>query len=390
MSSHIMGHYFTISQFYFGTLYMANVANGLGVLIVGFGFMGENHFNNLVEIQKKTGQVYVAGVVDIDPKKLENKKLTEIADRCFVSLEKAFEGDKSYDIVVVVTNTATHNAIIQEIFARCAAQGKKLPALFAEKPLVENTLQAMEVVKRLEEAGYGKKIPFTCGYIFRESPALDACLKYIQDNQLQIEKIETVWQKLRVPSRPSAGVHIDEATHPVDILLNYIFPTLGLSNNELKLKVLLRDYARTIVDEKLQDSLYGSDHIPLATVDYTMNIGGIPVKAHSSFNEAPQRREILIDCGNEMTLKVSFDDQKSDTFTVFVSGETVLCTPFKDPNKLMLEWETFLQNYRQLNDPANAIAPSPKIPTLQDALRDIQITEMLGSLEIGVEQEILF
>src|SRR5271170_2295395 len=153
---------------------MAGLANGLGVLIVGFGFMGEAHYNNLMEIQKKTGRVHVAGIIDNSPNKLLNPKLSEIKDRCFDSIEKAYAGDRTYDIVVVVTNTGTHNTVIQEIFTCCTSQGKKFPALFVEKPLVENLGQATEIVTFLEQLGYGKTTAFTCGYLFRESPALEA------------------------------------------------------------------------------------------------------------------------------------------------------------------------------------------------------------------------
>ena len=352
-------------------------ANGLSVLLVGFGFMGEAHFNNLQEIQKKTGQVYIAGVVDFDPQKLVNPKLSNIRDRCFKSLEEAYTGNRSYDIVVVATNTATHNLVIQQIFDHCVRQSSKLPAMFVEKPLVANTVEAEVMVKSMEKAGYGTTIPFTCGYIFRESPALEACLKYIQDNGMKIEEIETVWQKLRVPTRPSAGVHIDEATHPVDVLF-YILLSLGMPCDNVSLKVLKREYARSIVDENLQAALYGPDHVPLATVDYEIKIGDILVKAHSSFNEAPQRRELWFNCGNDVKLKVACDIQNTDVFTVYVSGNEVLCQPFKNPNKLLREWETFLQN------------SSRKIPTLQDALRDIKITEELGTLEIGQEKKMVF
>ena len=97
----------------------------LKVLIVGFGFMGENHYNNLKEIEK-SGTILIAGVVDDEPAKLKNKKLEQLAGSCFQTLEEAYQGDRTYDIVVVVTNTTTHSHILNEIFNCCLAQTETL------------------------------------------------------------------------------------------------------------------------------------------------------------------------------------------------------------------------------------------------------------------------
>jgi predicted dehydrogenase len=361
--------------------------NALKVLIIGFGFMGENHFNNLKELEKD-GRIHVSGVIDNDPSKLLNKKLASIASCCFASIEKAYENNNYYDVVVVVTNTVTHNDIIKELF-KCSVNQINPPALFIEKPLVENTTQAKETVNFLYKMGYGSTLPFTCGYLFRESPALDKCIKYIQENGLKIQKVRTVWQKLRDTKRPSAGVHIDEATHPVDVLINYLFPVLGLSNKDITLKISKRDYSKSIVNQELQAKFYGSDHVPLATVDYLLSVGGIPIEGHSSFMEGPQRREIWLKCDKDTDLKIAFDDNKTDNFTINISGKNAGYYEFKDPNKLMLEWKTFLQSC-QMKYEKSSSAKNFKIPSLQDTLIDINITEALGNLEIGKEHSFQF
>ncbi len=355
-----------------------SVHNTLKVLIVGFGFMGENHFNNLKEIEKD-GIVSIAGVIDNDSSRLSNKKLESIADRCFENIERAYASNNSYDIVVVVTNTTTHHAIIGELFKCCLKENKPFPALFVEKPLVETTQQAETIIQSLQSKGFGKTVPFTCGYLFRESPALDEAIKYFKDKSLNILKVRTIWQKLRDTKRPSAGVHIDEATHPIDVLVNYLFPVLGLPNQKVSLKVLKREYSKTIVNEALQAKFYGPEHIPLATVDYTLTVGDISIEGHSSFKEAPQRREIWLECDKNTLIKIAFDDNKADSFTAYISGKEADSRLFKEPNKLLLEWQTFL------NSQKSSAVNSPKIPSLHDTFVDIKITEALGKAEIDKE-----
>ena len=237
---------------------------------------------------------------------------------------------------------------------------KPLPALLVEKPLVENTQQAIEMVTRMEAEGYEKTHCISCGYLFRESPALEASLDYIQKNNLTIQKVRTVWQKLRDTNRPSAGVHIDEATHPVDALVNYIFPILGLPTDDIRLQVTNREYSRSIVNQQLQDKFYGKEHVPLAAVDYNMQIGAINVTAHSSFKEAPQRREIWLECSDGKTVKVAFDIQKSDTLTVYENKQEIYFTKFSEPNKLLLEWNTFLDHLHRVKEGGGMLDPSQK------------------------------
>lgn len=352
----------------------------LQVLIIGFGFMGENHYNNLLELEKQE-RVKIVGIVDSNQERFRVKKLEHISNCCFSTIEEAYAAGIKPDIVVLATNTATHYDMINDIFKQSAYRDVKLPALFAEKPLVENSQQAQEIITKLDEAGYGKTIPFNCGYLFRESPALDRCISYIKEHHLTIEKIKTVWQKMRDTRRPSAGVHIDEATHPVDVLVNYLFPVLNLPHDKIKLIVSSREYSRSIVNEELQTKLYGINHIPLASVDYDLTIGNVPVECHSSFMRAPQQREIWLDCEHHITLKVSFDEKNADHFMVYQNGAEIVSAHFEKPNKLFLEWLTFLDSIKG----GTFCKASPKIPNLFDTYVDIFITETLGQAEIDKE-----
>lgn len=361
---------------------MTSIIPVLQVLIIGFGFMGENHFNNLKELEK-TEQVQILGIVESDPSKFNNPKLNLIADRCFISVEDAYSAGLKPDIIVVASNTAAHYQTIQQIFTQCAYRGLKPPALFVEKPLVENCGQAEEIIETLHSYGYGKDIPFTCGYLFRDSPALDRCFGYINDDHFQIDEIQTIWQKLRDTKRPSAGVHIDEATHPVDILVNYLFHILELPRDQITLTVHDRKSSLSIVNPELQKKFYGPDHIPLAAVDYEMNIGAIPVKCHSSFMEAPQRREIwLKNINQSKTIVVSFDEKNADHFIVLQDGNEILRETFDKPNKLLLEWKAWLATFNG--------SQNPVIPTLLDAYVDIAITQALGEEPIGKKKTFAF
>ena len=194
---------------------------------------------------------------------------------------------------------------------------------------------------------------------------------------------------MRDTKRPSAGVHIDEATHPVDVLLNYLFPVLGLSTKNVALTVSKREYSKSIANPELQAKFYGEDHVPLAMVDYKLSVDGILIEGHSSFMEAPQRREIWLTCDKDVELRVAFDDNKTDHFTIFVQGKQQGFEEFKDPNKLLLEWQTFLQSFQGAQGTVKGLEHPPKIPTLKDTFKDIQITEALGTVPLNQEEVLL-
>lgn len=339
------------------------------VLIVGNGFMGVNHLKNLEMLQEEN-LVRVAGIVDSDSNRLKN-----LSYLTFTDLHEACQ-KLDPDIVVVASNTKTHFDVIQTILNSCKKE--KLPALFIEKPLVETSEQARELIQILENEGYPKHHPIICGYLFRFSPIVEEAIRYVKHHNLTIEGIEVRWQKQRVPTRPSAGVHMDEATHPIDLILNFLLPELGIAAKPVSLSCLSRKWDASIIDKKQQQSLYADQPeklLPLAEVEFEMNIANLTIHSLSSFMRPPQIREVALNCSRDTKIVLSYDKDQTDQLMISKGNNTLITKIIERPNKLLTEWRAFIDYYQTGNT-------SAVIPTLQDMLEDIRITEMLENLPL--------
>ncbi len=339
------------------------------VLVVGHGFMGANHVKTL-ELLQQEGKVTIVGVVDTDPVRLKGIPYPSFQDvQAACSLLHP-------DIVVVVSNTQTHYDVIQQILD--FSDNACLPALLVEKPLVETAKQARELALVLKEKKYEREIPITCGYLFRNSPIINQSIDYIHQNRLKLEKVTVQWQKQRAPTRPSAGVHIDEATHPVDLVLNRIFPALGIASEPLSITCFKRDYNISIVDEKQQKALYVNEPdklIPLALVEYEIKTPTISIQSFSSFATPPQVREITLHCSNSTALKLVYDKEQTDYLEIISPTQNKIMLLLKKPNKLLEEWRAFLDYY-------HSGVRTSDLASIQDMVTDIEITESLGTIPV--------
>ncbi|MBS0604596.1 MAG: Gfo/Idh/MocA family oxidoreductase [Verrucomicrobia bacterium] len=342
------------------------------VLVIGHGFMGSNHVKNL-EILQKENRVRIVGIVDIDEKKLKNLPYPTFKDS-----EEACKA-LAPDIVVNATNTAAHYEVSQIVLN--SFQRQRPPALFIEKPLVETSQQALQLASQLQEFGYGNHLPIACGYLFRNSPIVNKAIDHIKTHALRIEEIEVRWQKKRVPSRPSAGVHIDEATHPVDLILNRILPALKLPSTPLSLICLSRQYDDSIIDIEQQRHLYPNLPemlIPLAQVVFEIRTPTIPIHVFSSFIQPPQIREILLKCSNGAQLAMNFDIEQNDRLEVRTPLREASVFIAEKPNKLLIEWRDFLEYYHSSN-------ATDSLASLADMVNDIHITELLNTIPLQQE-----
>lgn len=332
----------------------------VSVMIVGLGFMGMNHLGNLKTLESE-GLVQIVSVVDCDTRRLESIDVPGYAE-----IEEAL-AHTDPDIAVICTNTKTHLAVLKQL-----TEHSPQMAIFIEKPLAPSSAEAEEAIKMLE----GRKV--TCGYLFRESPAAQAAIDHVKQCQLTVERVRTVWQKNRMekgPPRPSEGVHIDEATHPIDLIVNGILPQLGYPVGDITIESVSAkresQVGIPIVDRKMQESLYANDPDkldPVAEVEYCLRVGEIPIEGFSSFAKGPQIREITLECSQQVTLTMRFDHQGGDELEIATSGVKNILS-FPAPNKLLAEWRTFL-NPTDKN--------SWKISQLQDMLLDVQLTEALA------------
>lgn len=105
---------------------------------------------------------------------------------------------------------------------------------------------------------------------------------------------------------------------------------------------------------------------PFAEVHFHLTVAKIPITIFTSFAKGPQEREIKIECKDQTTLFIRFDDQERDIFQVKGGVEE----PFPKPNNILREERAFLNYHRTKKS-------DPKISTLDQALVDMKVLEIL-------------
>lgn len=337
-------------------------------MLIGYGEHGKNHYN-VLDCLEKEGRIKIVSVVDTDESKLSGLE-KELA---FTDINTAFQ-KTSPDIVAIVTNTATHKDVINTILNH-----DKKPALFIEKPITETLEDAHSIINKLKIYGYGTKIPIDFGYLIRHSPAVKKAVEYINDKKLKIKGFEVKWKKKRAPLRPSPGVHIDETTHAIDIILNYILPMTGNKIYNVSLNHLKRKYSRAFIDLEKQKKIYGDSKMnPIGEIEYKAVCGNFPVNGLSSFIREPFNRYIRINC-NECFINIYFDYDKTDSFQVLgkLKKEIIVSENYFmgkiTSGKIYLEWDSFLRYFDENKK------KKPEITTLDQALIDVKITEAMGN-----------
>src|ERR1700722_8798619 len=217
------------------------------VMLIGDGFMGRNH-RQKVETLEAQGNARLVYVVDSDP-----SRLTALNVPASTSVAEAYANSLP-DIIVICANTKSHFTLLAQIFDFSKKYGK-VSHILIEKPLVANSKEGTTIQQLYSQ--YTGCI--SSGYLFRQSPIIAAGIQYLKENELTIKKVNTIWQKDRLekgPPRPSEGVHIDEATHPADLIINCILPQAGIQADWVTL--LHSSYKKQsevgqIVDQKRQE-----------------------------------------------------------------------------------------------------------------------------------------
>jgi predicted dehydrogenase len=345
------------------------------IMIIGYGQTGKNHFNTLKYIQNVEKKVYVSSIVDIDRDKTEELAGKNIL--VYTEVEKAIY-EKKPDIVLVAANTSYHKETIETILKN---KIKWFPALFIEEPLTENIEDAYDIVNKLKAKGYEKKIPASLAYLIKESQTIQIAIDYIKSNYAKIDSFDVVWQKKRLPNRPTTGAHIDDATHSIDVIINRILK--DTISGEREGTIIKSEYERNIcvaepnIQKKLHEK-YGTDQFPIAAIDFEISTNGIPIRASCSYMKEPQQRSIRInlDRSGKNAIEMFFDHDKSDIYILKKDGKITDYRRFNTSemisSKVYLEWKTFLDYCSGKN--------STKITTLEDGIFDVRITK---SLEAG-------
>ncbi len=338
------------------------------VMIVGLGFMGSNHLKNLQTLEEKQ-LVKVVSLVDTDEKKLTNKTLPT-----FTSLEKAYK-ETVPDIVCVCTNTKTHALVLKEIHQLTSSDRKKL-GIYCEKPLTSHAKDGYACIKQWKEVSF--PVYFHCNFLFRMSPAFQQAANFVKQKKLEVENIQTLWQKDREkkgPPRPTEGVIIDEMTHGLDASLCFLKEVGCKTDSVTIFKVTKKpqsDFDRQIAPKEMQYSLYKDEPKkldPIALATYEIKIGEIEVTGFSSFVHDPQKREMIIKCSKNTTICIKFDIDGGDQISIS-QGQEIENTVYPNVNKLLLGWEAFLHYYETSKRPFT-------IPTTEEMLIDVDLTEQL-------------
>ncbi len=339
------------------------------VLLVGCGQMGKAHLSALQLLQ---GERKVDSLVAVDN---DSSRLASLDGSIsgYDSLEVAL-GSENPQIVVLATNTAVHGQNIKTILDYALQKGNS-PSLFVEKPFVESSAEVEKLRSKLERVGYGTTVPLAFAYLIRFSPVVEDAISYLHQTSVPIKNAEILWQKKRKPERPSAGIHIDETTHGIDTFC-YLLESSGRKITSTVLEDKKADYDLSIVHAEAQQRLYGEAHIPMARVRYRFSIDGVSLSGFSSFLDEPQRREMKLTLADNTTLCLSFDTQKKDIFQRYNSGgqlvetkEYSLDTP--QSNRVYQELAAMLNYHETTVRPQN-------LAGLEDAIRDVVVTEVLG------------
>ncbi len=339
------------------------------VLLAGCGQMGRAHLSSLQLLQKE-GKVGSLIVADIDSSRLFS--LDERV-RGYTSIETALMTENP-ELIVLATNTAVHGQNIKQILDY-ASQSRNYLSLFVEKPFVESSAEVEQLQPELEHVGYASTIPLAFAYLIRFSPVVEEAISYLNQTDVPIKSAEILWQKKRKPERPSAGIHIDETTHGIDTFC-YLLESSGKRITSAVLEEKKADYDLSIVNVEAQRRLYGEEHVPMARVHYRFSIDGISLSGFSSFLDEPQRREMKLTLADNSTLSLFFDTQKKDVFQRHgPSGELVETREYPQDtpqsNRVYQELTAMLQYHQTKVRPQN-------LASLEDAIRDVIVTEMLG------------
>jgi predicted dehydrogenase len=328
-----------------------NIHNNL--LIIGFGTMGKIHAE---KIQQKKAVTHVAIVDNNEQRRQEAHSAGYTA--VYSDLDAAHSDHPNFDVVVITSNTVTHYSLIQQIILKSSFLELPLPALFIEKPIVASKEQALKLQVLLAEHGYPAKQELMCGYLLRESPAVEKLIQKIITDRETVSSVAITWQKQRKPDRASAGVIQDEATHSLD-LVQYILKRLGIEPVAHSINILSATRTRSIVNTVEQDQLYTEtdpNRNPFAEINYALNFGDVKVTGLSTFMQGPQERSISFTTKNR-SYKLVFDKKGQDW-----------CDSDAFANdKIASLWETFISALESGNKPVH-------MASINEAFNDVFLT----------------
>ena len=185
---------------------MTDTAAEIGVAVLGAGRMGQTHLRNLASIPG----VRVEVVVDPDVEAAEAGRALARGRRASADHAEAI-ADPAVDAVVVVTNTATHAALIE-------ASLRAGKAVWSEKPIALDLLETARIVDLWRATG----LPVQIGFMRRFDPGYERAKQLIDSGDLgRIEQFRALSRDTFPPSLHfllgSGGSFLDMAVHDLDL-----------------------------------------------------------------------------------------------------------------------------------------------------------------------------
>lgn len=169
----------------------------MNVLIIGMGFAGNLYYDALTYLRDKGRYINLAYCSNKDKK---------IDIPFFDSIQEAIQKHDP-EIIIICTNDIYHIDTLKEL-----ANFKG--AILCEKPFVsdkEELKQAIQIINKNNQL-------VILSTVIRFSLASQNLKSYIDDNNLEIKRINFVWKKNRINDfRPTVGV-ISEIIHPLDTI----------------------------------------------------------------------------------------------------------------------------------------------------------------------------
>ena len=169
----------------------------LKVGVVGLGWMGRVHLRNYTEM----ANVEVVGVVDVDPKALE-EVAAQFGVNTYQSLDDLLEND--LDAMSVCVPTSLHHETGLKII------DKKIN-LIIEKPLAATAAEGEELVRRAADMG----VKLMVGHVERFNPAVSRVKELVGDDviSIQIERVGPYPPRIQ-----DVGVIKDLGSHDIDLI----------------------------------------------------------------------------------------------------------------------------------------------------------------------------
>jgi myo-inositol 2-dehydrogenase / D-chiro-inositol 1-dehydrogenase len=186
--------------------FAAHDPDHIGVALLGAGRMGRTHLRNLAAIPNAN----VVVVADPDPDAAETGRRLAGAERASTDPMASIH-DEDVEVVVIVTPTNTHAALIEEALRA----GK---AIWTEKPIAADLAETARIVELWRTV----ELPFQVGFMRRFDPGYVRAKERIGRGELgRIEQFRAYSRDTHPPPleflRASGGSFLDMSVHDLDL-----------------------------------------------------------------------------------------------------------------------------------------------------------------------------